>query len=78
MSNCGALRAGRLVQIDDALLGRHEDSACRQKLRDRSPAEDVVSLAVRLYHSAALDDAGRRVVGAPLVDSGKARHEPRY
>jgi hypothetical protein len=78
MSNRGALRAGRLFQVDDPFLGRHQDSACCQELRDRSPAEDVFSLAVRLNHSPALHDSGRRVVGAPLLDSGKGRHGQRY
>jgi hypothetical protein len=78
ISNRGALRAGRLVKVDDPFLGRHEDSACRQELRDRSPVEVVFSLAVRLDHSAALNDARRSVLSAPLVDNGKSRHGERY
>jgi hypothetical protein len=33
---------------------------------------------VRLDNSAAPNDPGRRVIGAPLVDSGKRRHGERY
>ncbi len=57
-------RAGRYYQVDEPFLGRHQDNACCQELRDRSPVEDVFSLTVRLNHSPALDDSGRRVVGA--------------
>jgi hypothetical protein len=33
---------------------------------------------VRFNHSAALDNACRRVLSAPLVDSGKGWHGQRY
>ena len=59
-----ALRAGRLVEVDGALLGGDERRQRGDELRHRRPAEDVVARPVRRDLLAAAHDAGRGRVGA--------------
>jgi hypothetical protein len=69
--------AGRLVQIDDALLGRDQDGERGDRLRNGRQPNGMRRVAVRGGDGPAVDDARGSEAGAPLVDLAEDVHPER-
>ncbi len=68
-------RPGRLVEIDEPFLGRHEHRNRRRELGHRRPREPAAHLAVRRFDEPG--HADRDVLARPTVDLAQGIHEPR-
>jgi hypothetical protein len=73
-----ARRPGRLVEVDDPLLGRDQRCERRHELRHGRPFKDAPSLAPTRTASASLDHGDGCMLDGPLVDQPKRIHAARY
>ena len=71
-------RAGRLVEVDDALLGSDQRRERRDRLGDRGPAEDVLARPLGSNLLAVAQDADGYRLGRPALDLPKSVHGARY
>jgi hypothetical protein len=69
---------GRLVEVDDPLLGRDQRCERRHELRYRRPFKDAPFVAPTRTASASLDHGDGCMLDGPLVDQPKRIHAARY
>ena len=73
-----AFRPGRLVEIDDALLGGDESRESDRRLRDRRPAELLLTRPALGDDVAAAQHRDSDDACAPALDLRQRLHAPRY
>ena len=78
MANRRAGRPGRLVEIDDALLGCDERRERGDRLRHGCQSDRARRVAVRRHLAAWIDDTGGGELDGPVVDLAKCLHARRY
>ena len=78
MANGRAIGAGRVVEVDDALLDCDEGRERRRELRHRGPAKDVLGGTVLRGDTVGPHDGRRGVRRLPVVDLAKGVHGRGY
>jgi hypothetical protein len=74
MADRRAGRAGRLVQVDHALLGRNQHCERGDRLGHRGEPDDARRVAVRRDLTRGIDDARGGELDRPVVDLAKCLH----
>ena len=71
MSNVRSRWSGRVVEVEEIVIGRRQDDERGGELGDRCPPEDSVEIAVLGEDAVRSDDRSGGMVGAPAVDPGE-------
>ena len=71
-------RPGRLVQVDDALLGRDENGQGTHRLGDGSEPDRATRVSVGMHFAVAGDHSGRGERDRPALDLAEGLHAARY
>jgi hypothetical protein len=71
MTDRGARRSSRLIEVDHALLYRVKNGQSRQRLRHGRPAEHVSRIAVHRADAVRAEDGGSHICRTPRIDDAK-------
>ena len=71
MSNGRSRWSGRVVEVEEIVIGRRQDGERGGELGDRCPPEDSVGIAVLGADAVRTDERRGNMVGTPAVDTGE-------